>query len=95
MSEPKYPSQLAERFQIRMPDGLRDRIAEAAKANSRSMNSEIVARLEDSFGDKTLTLIGDPEGFFVSAVKQREMTEQLIAKAEALLDQINKATPSD
>lgn len=29
-----------------MPEGLRDRIAEAAKANGRSMNSEIVAALE-------------------------------------------------
>lgn len=34
-----------------MPDGLRDRIADAAKANNRSMNAEIVARLEQSFLD--------------------------------------------
>jgi hypothetical protein len=47
----KYPSQLADRFQVRMPDGLRDRIAEAAKANGRSMNAEIVFRLEESFGE--------------------------------------------
>jgi hypothetical protein len=45
----KFPSQLAERFQIRMPDGLRDKIREAAEANKRSMNTEIVARLEESF----------------------------------------------
>lgn len=34
---------------LRLPDGMRDRIAEAANANNRSMNSEIVARLEASF----------------------------------------------
>lgn len=53
----KYPSQLAERFQIRMPDGLRDRLREAADASGRSMNSEIVARLEESFnrGNGTLS----------------------------------------
>lgn len=33
-----------------MPDGLRDRLREAAEGNKRAMNTEIVARLEDSFG---------------------------------------------
>lgn len=36
-------------FKLRMSDGMRDQIAEAAKANNRSMNAEIVARLEASF----------------------------------------------
>lgn len=45
----KYPSQLADRFQVRMPEGLRDRIREAADANSRSMNAEIVATLEKAY----------------------------------------------
>lgn len=33
---------------MRFPDDMRDRIAEVAKHNHRSMNSEIVARLETS-----------------------------------------------
>ncbi|MEY3774319.1 MAG: hypothetical protein RLZZ129_1099 [Verrucomicrobiota bacterium] len=49
MAKKPYPSEVADRFQVRMPDGLRDRIAEAAKASGRSMNSEIVHRLEGSF----------------------------------------------
>lgn len=60
----KYPSEMAERFQVRMPDGLRDRLRDAAAANGRSMNSEIVARLDASFGgggpltpDEAITLI--------------------------------------
>ena len=32
-----------------MPDGLRGRIAAAAKANGRSMNSEIISVLEEAF----------------------------------------------
>ena len=32
-----------------MPDGMRDRIAKAADANNRSMNSEIVATLEKHY----------------------------------------------
>lgn len=34
---------------LRLPDGMRDRIADAAKAAGRSMNAEIVARLQSSF----------------------------------------------
>lgn len=49
MAKKPYPSEMADRFQIRMPDGLRERIAAAAEANKRSMNSEIVDRLEASF----------------------------------------------
>lgn len=37
-----------ERFTIRMPDGMRDAIAERAKTNGRSMNSEIIQILEDA-----------------------------------------------
>ncbi|MGS1042258.1 Arc family DNA-binding protein [Burkholderia glumae] len=51
MTKPTQPpSRTAEQFVVRFPDGMRDRIAEAAKANNRSMNAEIVARLEQSFG---------------------------------------------
>lgn len=46
----KYPSQMADRFQVRMPDGLRDRLRDEAAKNNRSMNAEIVARLEASMG---------------------------------------------
>lgn len=42
------PSDTADKFMLRLPDGMRDRIAEAAKRNRRSMNAEIVARLEMS-----------------------------------------------
>lgn len=44
----KYPSQLQDKFNLRFPDGMRDAIAERAKANGRSMNSEIVQILQDS-----------------------------------------------
>ncbi len=50
MSNKAYPSQTQDRYIVRFPDGMRDQIAEAAKANNRSMNAEILARLERSFG---------------------------------------------
>lgn len=44
-----FPSDQADRFQVRMPKGLRDRIREAAEANNRSMNAEIVAALSQAY----------------------------------------------
>lgn len=37
-----------DKFMLRFPDGMRDAIAERAKANGRSMNSEIVQILQDA-----------------------------------------------
>lgn len=50
----KYPSELAERFQVRLPSGLRDRIKEVAEKNKRSMNAEIVSTLEQAYPPKTI-----------------------------------------
>ncbi len=41
-----------EKFVVRFPDGMRDAIAERAKRNGRSMNSEIVQILEDALFGK-------------------------------------------
>ncbi|MEM0978426.1 MAG: Arc family DNA-binding protein [Pseudomonadota bacterium] len=38
-----------EKFIIRMPRGMRQRIKAAAVSNNRSMNAEIVSALEDQF----------------------------------------------
>lgn len=43
-----YSSRTADKFVVRLPEGMRDRIAEVARAQHRSMNSEIIARLENS-----------------------------------------------
>lgn len=42
-----------DKFMLRFPDGMRDIIAERAKSNGRSMNSEIVQILQDAIdGEK-------------------------------------------
>ncbi|MGY0378498.1 Arc family DNA-binding protein [Providencia sp. PROV170] len=43
----KYPSQLQDKFNLRLPDGMKDIIAERAKANGRSINSEIIQMLQN------------------------------------------------
>lgn len=40
-----------DKFMLRFPDGMRDAIAERAKRNGRSMNSEIVHALGESLAE--------------------------------------------
>lgn len=49
MARPKYPSDDLAQFMLRMPPDLRDRIKVYAERHGRSMNTEIVRRLENSF----------------------------------------------
>lgn len=55
MSDRKPQTQ--DKFILRLPDGMRDRIKAAAEANNRSMNSEILALLEEKFPVRNV--IGD------------------------------------
>lgn len=48
---PHYPSDAADQFMVRFPDGMRKTIKAAADANNRSMNAEIVDRIARSFGE--------------------------------------------
>ena len=48
MKQAVFSSRTADKFVVRLPEGMRDRIAEVARHHHRSMNSEIVARLEHS-----------------------------------------------
>lgn len=43
------PSRGMDKVIVRLPDGMRDRIKAAAEANNRSMNAEIISRLDRSF----------------------------------------------
>ncbi|WP_286788624.1 MULTISPECIES: Arc family DNA-binding protein [unclassified Pseudomonas] len=43
-----YSSRTADKFVVRLPEGMRDHIADVARYHHRSMNSEIIARLEQS-----------------------------------------------
>lgn len=55
----KYPSQMQDKFNLRFPDGMRDAIADRAKRNGRSMNSEIVQILQDALETEKLIAESD------------------------------------
>ncbi|MFZ2289912.1 MAG: Arc family DNA-binding protein [Halopseudomonas yangmingensis] len=54
----EFTSRTADKFVIRLPDGMRDHIAEVARKHHRSMNSEIIARLEQSLHDLPVLPVG-------------------------------------
>jgi hypothetical protein len=53
---PKSKAEKTEQFVVRLPPGLRAKIAERASENGRSMNSEVVAALEKHVDDDTSLL---------------------------------------
>lgn len=53
LRDPLAPSRTADKFVLRLPDGMRERVAEAARGSHRSMNSEIISRLEVSLESPT------------------------------------------
>lgn len=59
----KFPSQLQDKFNLRFPDGMRDAIAERAKRNGRSMNSEIVQILQDALDSDSVRKDSDIADF--------------------------------
>ena len=55
MKQAIYSSRTADKFVVRLPDGMRERIADVARNHHRSMNTEIISRLEQSlFQEGTL-----------------------------------------
>lgn len=54
---PKPPSQALDQFLLRLPPGMREKIGVAARANNRTMNAEVVSRLEQSFAGGPVPLV--------------------------------------
>jgi hypothetical protein len=53
MKKPSFFSDQQDKFMLRLPDGMRERIKAAAEANRRSMNAEIVATLDAKYPSLT------------------------------------------
>lgn len=47
----KYPSQLQDKFNLRLPDGMKDAIADLASKSERSINSQIIVMLQKYLDD--------------------------------------------
>lgn len=54
-----HMSRTDPQMKIRLPDNLKATVEESAKANNRSMNAEIISRLERSYATEQMGLRGD------------------------------------
>lgn len=103
------PSRNLAKFVVRLPEGMRDRIAKAAEANGRSMNAEIVKRLEDSFPTTEQMLIAarveelarisvlrqDQERLFFDLLKAEDPRWELEYREYARLHAIERSLESE
>jgi len=87
-----YPSEKQERFIVRLPDGMRDQIAEAAKSNNRTMNAEVVSRLQKSFEAEQRQLLSEirrmrPDG--TSFIDEEALVELLDKRLSNIEDKLS------
>lgn len=75
-------SRTADKFVLRLPDGLREDIAVLAESNDRSMNAEIINRIKRSMASDTLS---EEQTKLIGVLLQRinELEAQLPAAAVA------------
>lgn len=82
-----FPSQQQDKFVLRMPDGMRDRIKLEAEKNNRSMNAEIIALLEREYPETSVMdrLLSHQQNLFrawekeTDAKKKAALAEEIIA----------------
>ncbi|WP_436916880.1 Arc family DNA-binding protein [Acinetobacter schindleri] len=72
---------LGVEYKVRMPQELKDKIAESAKELNRSMNADIVSRLEGSFEHK----FGDLEN-----TPTEELMKELAKRLDGFSVVVNK-----
>ena len=65
---------LNAQYNLRWPDELKEKIAQSAKEHNRSMNADIVARLEESF-EKDDAAEFD-KGFVLQVIQNQQATIQ-------------------
>lgn len=87
----------SDKFMLRLPDGMRERIKEVADASGRSMNAEIVFRLNASLSYNSM------EDMFADQLAQRDQNlaerrrdaEALASLIDDLADQISEKVIAD
>jgi hypothetical protein len=79
-------------LRLRFPDSLRELIKDAAETNGRSMNSEIIMRLEASFGPQSPLVNVPPLDAGVSLVINKYVEGELAARLRAIAANITGGT---
>ncbi|MDR6236033.1 Arc family DNA-binding protein [Pseudomonas oryzihabitans] len=77
-----YSSRTADKFVVRLPEGMRERIADVARNHHRSMNSEIIARLEQSLQQEGA--LGDEPGLRLDSPEVTANERELLQRFRQL-----------
>jgi len=80
-------------YKLRMPPELRDKLKSASEENHRSMNAEIVARLQESFDTRldqntASSLVDSLQQSLREVREMQEETKRHREEAERLLNQV-------
>ncbi|QXF35249.1 DNA-binding protein [Photorhabdus luminescens] len=82
------PVSAQDKFMLRLPDGMREAIAERAKENGRSMNSEIVQMIQDCLDRKS-------QETQPTVSLSHELMDKIIALAESIEEMKDKQNQLD
>lgn len=98
----REPIQPQDKYVLRMPDGMRDGLKVAASENGRSLNAEIVARLEKSLDVEFYTrsliaanaeivrLENELDKASVERAEMRAVIQQLEQGSRTVLDRLDE-----
>ncbi|MEJ2681102.1 MAG: Arc family DNA-binding protein [Gammaproteobacteria bacterium] len=87
-------SRTADKFVVRLPKGMRQLIAEVAKNYHRSMNSEIVSRLESSLRVEPCLLAGEGEDNISNLPESETMAIEVNKQEYAIIERIRQLDTS-
>lgn len=82
----RIPSRGSDQFMLRFPEGMRDQIREEAERNGRSMNAEIIARLESSLARRP----DDKDAYKFLLEEVRDERKYLIDLTNELSNQVGQ-----
>lgn len=80
-----YPSDRADKILLRLPEGMRDVIATAARDNKRSMSAEVVKRLEFAFAaEKEIQERTETTAKLME--RQRKISDEVLERKQAEME---------
>ncbi len=82
MARGDFPSAKQDQYMLRFPDGMRDALKVAASDNGRSLNAEIVARLQRTIDEERFIKAGSkelaPDDYLSKLTDERRKFEALL-----------------
>lgn len=80
-----------DKFMLRLPEGMRDAIADRAQSNGRSMNSEIVQIIEDALASNEK----GSQGLDLTGVSENQMEYIIEVISKKLVDKVGEALAAE